>query len=112
MCGHVYNNLWKISRTLDRLLGTEYTPKTYILATQINSKIDKILDHFKRTGITTTTAAGVKSPREVFAESIKLYDILNKIQIRVIGAVSDTIFFTGSGRDVILSGLIILERNT
>ena len=80
----VYNNLWKVSNSLDRLLGTEYTPnETYILAQEIESSIDDILNYFKIMNSTaTTTHISVKSPRDVFNESLRLYDTLNKVRKR------------------------------
>ena len=81
----VYNNLWKISNSLDRLLGSEYTPnETYLLARQIEHKVDDILAYFE---ISSCNASNfiirkTKSPRDVFNESLKLYDTLNIMQQR------------------------------
>jgi len=80
----VYNNLWKVSNSLDRLLGTEYTPnETYILAEQIEHSVDSILTYFKilkSSPISVNTT--VKSPREVFYESLSLHQTLNEIKQR------------------------------
>ena len=82
----MYNNLWKISNSLDRLLGAEYTPnETYILAKQVEHTIDSILVYFniKKPPVNTIdTNFNVKSPREVFNESLVLYSTLNKIRER------------------------------
>jgi len=79
----VYNNLWKISRKLDRLLGTEYTPnETYMLATEINIKVNAIINHFKLTANVAIPDRSTKSPRDVFMASIALYDVLKKARVR------------------------------
>ncbi|MBL0708160.1 MAG: hypothetical protein JJW00_03840 [Sulfurimonas sp.] len=80
----VYNNLWKISDNIDRLSGSTYTPnETYILAQKIDRNIDDILNYFQvKNDKISLNEASVKSPRDVFNESIKLYETLKKTRRR------------------------------
>jgi hypothetical protein len=80
----VYNNLWKISNTLDKLLGSEYTPnETFMLAREIEHKVDNILAFLKvKNTHQKIKVSGAKSPRDVFDESLKLYETLKKIKKR------------------------------
>jgi hypothetical protein len=81
----VYNNLWLISKILDQLVGTSYTPnETYVLARNIEKNIDAINKYFKlkNTKIETIIVKNNKSPKEVFDESLKLYETFKKINTR------------------------------
>ena len=78
----VYNNLWLISKILDQLVGTSYTPnETYILASNIERNIDTINKYFKlkNKNIPKIEIANNKSPKEVFDESLNLYNTFKNI---------------------------------
>ena len=82
----VYNNLWLISKILDQLIGTSYTPnETFILAKNISRSIDTINKHFQikqsKYPIENITKNS-KSPKDVFDESLKIYQTFKKIQSR------------------------------
>ena len=81
----VYNNLWKISNKLDRLLGSEYTPnETYMLAKQVENSVDDILAYFKinNTANIKLNMKTEKSPTDVFNQSLGLYKTLKSIRKR------------------------------
>jgi len=81
----VYNNLWIISKMLDQLSGTTYTPnETYVLAKNIEFSIKNITKHFqikdrKRSSINMLAN---KSPKEVFDASLELYDVFKTVLLR------------------------------
>ena len=78
----VYNNIWIISRTLDQLLGSPYTPnETYLLAKDIENKVLSILNHFhiKDEINNKDLDISTKSPKEVFEKSLELYSVFTKI---------------------------------
>lgn len=84
----VYHNLWLISRELDQLVGTTYTPnETYVLAKNIQCAIKNINKHFQvaQTTTTTTTTTSLKenkSPKEVFDASLELYETFQQVLVR------------------------------
>jgi hypothetical protein len=84
----VYYNLWLVSKTLDQLIGTTYTPnETYVLAKNIENSIESINKHFGLKSLqnhapSLSTQLNNKSPKEVFDESIKLYDTFKRVLIR------------------------------
>ena len=78
----VYNNLWLISRIIDQLVGTSYTPnETYVLAKSIEHNIDDINQFFKLKNEKITKLKMIKniSPKEVFDESVVLYNTFKKV---------------------------------
>ncbi len=80
----VYDNLWKISYELDTLLNIDYTPnETFVLAEKIQNDIQKLTNYFlkdtKKLSMKTTTS---KKPSDVFKESLKLLESLQKIKDR------------------------------
>jgi hypothetical protein len=86
----VYNNLWRISNTLDILLASEYTPnETYALSKRIMSKIETLLKklRIKDNAIKQTENMSInasnKTPRDVFYLTLKLYDEIKKVQKRL-----------------------------
>jgi len=78
----VYNNLWLISRILDQIIGTSYTPnETYVLAKNLENLVNSINRHFGvRLDVKIETIIKEnKSPKEVFDESLKLYKTFKRI---------------------------------
>jgi len=77
----VYNNIWVISRTLDQILGSPYTPnETYLLAKDIDNKVISILNHFHiNVSENTNKKTSTKSPKEVFDKSLELYSLFTRI---------------------------------
>jgi len=82
----VYNNLWLISKILDQLVGTTYTPnETFILAKNIEGSVDAINKYFqlKKQNISSNhNKQDIKSPKEVFDESLILYSTFKKVLAR------------------------------
>jgi len=81
----VYNNLWLISKIIDQLVGTSYTPnETYILAKSIENNIDTINKFFKLKNNKVKKIKITKnmSPKEVFDESLTLYNTFKKVITR------------------------------
>jgi len=86
----VYNNLWKISNTIDVLLAKEYTPnETFALSSKIMTKIEMLLKklHIKQSVINRVANEKIqvanKIPKDVFNLTLKLYDELKKVQKRL-----------------------------
>ena len=86
----VYHNMWLISNTIDVLLASEYTPnETYTLANRIKAKILALLNkmNIKREMIQKIQKEqfniDTKSPRDVFQETLVLYQQLKRIQDRL-----------------------------
>jgi len=79
----VYHNLSKISNLFDAILGLEYTPnETYVLAKQIEYKIDLISMFLNKKNNHLVISDENKQPSDVFDLSLEVYTILNKIQKR------------------------------
>ncbi len=81
----VYYNLWKISKMLDLLSGSEYTPnETYALAMKIDEKSRMLLRHFKLecfNRLKHKLFSG-KRPKDVYHLTAKLNALIAKIQKR------------------------------
>ncbi len=81
----VYHNLWKISNLIDVLLAREYSPnETYKLAKHMDIKIIALLKRLKvKIPKLKNNNFTNKTPRDVFAKVIKLFDCLKKIEKRL-----------------------------
>jgi len=87
---HVYNNLWKISNTLDVLLDKEYTPdESFALAQKIGSKVVVLLRKLKirKEAIDRVLKSKInietKTPKDVFKLTLKLYREVKDLQNRM-----------------------------
>ncbi|MDF1876373.1 hypothetical protein JHD47_00900 [Sulfurimonas sp. SAG-AH-194-L11] len=80
----VYDNLWKISYTLDSILNEDYSPnETYALAKKIQNDIHNIANHFVDKPIKIKlTHSSSKRPEDVYVESLKLLRELELIKQR------------------------------
>ena len=85
----VYNNLWKISNTIDILLATEYTPnETFALSNYIKTKIEVLLKKLQIRpevikNVTIKEKISNKTPRDVFFLTLKLHQDIRKLQNRL-----------------------------
>ena len=75
---HIYNNLWKISSTIDIIRGAQYTPKDiFILANKMAQRIDNITEHLiGKTNTPSYDKCLEKRAADVFNLSLKLHDLL------------------------------------
>ncbi len=86
----VYHNMWKISNTLDVLLASEYTPnETFALSNRIHAKIIALLDKMKirkkdiKEIESGSYSISSKSPADVFALTLELYQRIKDTQNRL-----------------------------
>ncbi len=83
----VYNNLWKISNTLDLLLAKEYTPnETFYMIKNIKNKtlyISKRIGIKKTVFDTNQISLTSKNPKDVFYLSLQIFELIKKIQSRL-----------------------------
>jgi len=80
----VYHNLWKISSIIDVFRGVKYTPnETYILAKKLEQRIDNIVNYLTvNRKLVDIHQSSTKRASDVFFLSLKLYDILVKVEKR------------------------------
>ncbi len=79
-----YFNLSLISRSIDELTGTQYSPnETYVLALEIEKKIDTILGFFNiKIYFGDEKEFFNKNPKDVFEKTYTLFNTLKKVNKR------------------------------
>ncbi len=84
LASDIYHNLWKISSTIDIFRGIQYTPnETYTLAKKLKQRIVKIVKHLTgKIPKVIVSESYDKRPADTFHLSLKLYDLLTKIEKR------------------------------
>jgi len=79
----VYFNLWKISRMLDLLSGSEYTPnETWLLAKSILGKLATMNAHFGVSSEVEVPQVEGKRPKDVFEKVLELNQLVRRLQKR------------------------------
>lgn len=81
----VYHNVWKITRMLDLISGSSYTPnETYAIAKLLQGKVTLLARQIGAEGVLKTPLRRVsgKTPKDVFHEVLKLHRAINRLQKR------------------------------
>ena len=88
----VYQNVWRITRTVDLISGSSYTPnETYAMATLLQKKVALIAKKVRAPGVLEVAEVTVsgKTPTDVFALVLKLHQAINRLQKRANLTVTD-----------------------
>ena len=88
----VYFNVWKISRMLDLISGSSYTPnETFAMAMRLQKKVELLAEYLGARKVLKTPLARVsgKTPKDVFEKTIQLHEAINRLQKRANITITD-----------------------
>ena len=88
----VYFNVWKITRMLDLISGSSYTPnETYAIASRLQKKVALLARHLGVESVLKSPLKKVsgKTPKDVFGKVLELHQGINRLQKRANLAVTD-----------------------